>query len=60
MTKKEQQGLNIIYGHTGKRQVYETFKRNDPELAQKYLEFISKNQTAIYIKWDAKKKQFTS
>jgi hypothetical protein len=60
MTKKEQQGLNIIYGHAGKRQVYETFKRNDPELAQKYLEFISKNQTAIYIKWDAQKKKFTS
>ena len=60
MTKKEQQGLNIIYGHTGKRQVYETFKRNDPELAKKYLEFISKNQTAIYIKWDVHKKKFTS
>ncbi len=52
--------MNIIYGHTGKRQVYETFKRNDPELAKKYLEFISKNQTAIYIKWDVEKKKFTS
>ncbi len=58
MTKKEQSGLGIINGHLGKRRVYETYKSSNPEMAQKYLEFISNNQGAQYIKWDDSKKKF--
>ena len=58
MTKKEKVGLDLIYSHAGKRRVYETYLRTNPEMAQKYLEFISKNQAAQYIKWDGVKKQF--
>jgi len=59
MTKKEQTGLSIIYGHAGKRYVYENFKKNDPSMAEKYLQFISKNQSAQYISWNNTKKKFT-
>ncbi len=58
MTKKEQQGLSIINGHVGKKRVYETYKQSNPEMAQKYLEFISKNNDAQYIKWNTAKKKF--
>lgn len=59
MTKKEQAGLNLIYSHSGKARVYETYKKTNPGMAQKYLEFIAKNQEAQYIKWDDSKKKFT-
>ena len=58
MTKKEQNGLSIINGLLGKRRVYETYKNSNPEMAQKYLEFISNNQGAKYITWDDTKKKF--
>lgn len=60
MTKKEQAGLSIINGHLGKRKVYEIYRKTNPEMAQKYLEFIAKNQGATYIKWDDSKKKFTA
>jgi hypothetical protein len=50
MTKKEKIGLDLIYGHAGKRLVYETYKRTNPEMAQKYLEFVANNQAIQYIK----------
>ena len=58
MTKKEKVGLDLIYGHAGKRRVYETYLKSNPEMAKKYLEFISKNTAAQYIKWDGIKKKF--
>lgn len=58
MTKKEKIGLDLIYSHAGKRRVYETYLKTNPEMAQKYLEFISKNQDIHYIKWDGLKKKF--
>ena len=58
MTKKEKIGLDLIYSHAGKRRVYETYLKSNPEMAQKYLEFISKNNMAQYIKWDGIKKKF--
>jgi hypothetical protein len=58
MTKKEKVGLDLIYGHAGKRLVYETYKRTNPEMAQKYLEFVANNQAIQYIKWDDSKKKF--
>ena len=58
MTKKEKVGLNLIYSHAGKRRVYETYLKTNPEMAAKYLEFISKNQAIQYIKWDGVKMKF--
>lgn len=60
MTKKEKVGLNLIYSHSGRKRVYETYKKVNPEMAQKYLEFISKNQAVQYIKWNDHKKKFTA
>jgi hypothetical protein len=60
MTKKEKVGLNLINSHAGKRRVYETYKQTNPEMAQKYLEFVAKNQAVQYIKWDDTKKKFTA
>lgn len=60
MSKKEQTGLNIINGHIGKRRVYESYKKSNPDMAEKYLQFISKNQSAQYIIWNDKKKKFTA
>ncbi|MEZ5082745.1 MAG: hypothetical protein R2750_04775 [Bacteroidales bacterium] len=60
-TKKDwrKKGLNTINGHKGKRQVYETYQEKDPEMAEEYLKFVSKNSNATYISWDEKKKKFT-
>jgi hypothetical protein len=58
MTKKEQIGLNIINSHLGKRKVYNTYKESNPEMAEKYLAFISKNTDAQYIKWESNKNKF--
>jgi len=59
MTKKQEEaGLKVIYGHRGKRITYETYQENNPDLAEKYLEFISKNKTAQYIVWNAERKKF--
>ncbi len=56
--KKEAAALKIINAHRGKKIVYDTYQEVDPERAQKYLEFIAKNQDATYIKWDAVKQRF--
>ncbi len=60
MTKKEKTGLNLIYSHAGRTRVYETYKRTNPEMAQKYLEFVANNQAVQYIKWNDSKKKFTA
>ena len=56
--KREENALRIINAHRGKKIVYNTYKENNPEMAQKYLEYIAKNETATYIKWDEKKQKF--
>jgi hypothetical protein len=59
MTQNEEKiALNLINSHAGKRRVYETYKRTNPEMAQKYLEWVAKNQSIQYIKWDDQKKKF--
>ena len=58
MTKKERTALTIIYNHAGKRRVFETYQSCNPEMARKYLDFISKNRWAIYIKWNEEKREF--
>ncbi|MCA9487765.1 MAG: hypothetical protein KC516_02275 [Nanoarchaeota archaeon] len=60
LTKKEKAGLDLIYSVKGKRRVYELYLKNNPEMAQKYLEFVSKNLSESYIKWDDEKKRFTA
>jgi hypothetical protein len=60
MTNKEKAGLRLIYSHSGKKRVYESYKQTNPDMAQKYLEFIAKNQDVQYIMWNNKKKKFTA
>ena len=59
-TKKEKTALKVIYGHAGKRFVYEAYSATAPEMAQKYLQFISKNPWELYIKWDKEKQRFVA
>lgn len=60
LSKKEKTALKLIYKHSGKRFVYETLSRTCPEMAQKYLKFVSKNLYAVYIKWDEDQKKFVA
>ena len=60
LTKKEKTALKVIYSHAGKRFVYETYSRTSPEMARKYLIFVSKNLWAVYFKWDKEKKRFVA
>jgi hypothetical protein len=57
-TKREESGLKTIYGHAGKRLVYEVYARQNPEMAMKYLEFVIKNPWVQYIRWDREEKRF--
>lgn len=59
LTKKERKGLNIIKKHAGKRLVFETYLETNPLMAEKYLDFISHNLHARYIRWDSNRQQFT-
>lgn len=54
-TKK---ALEVIYSHCGKRRVYQMYLKNNPQLAEKYVKFISKNIDAIYIYWDKEREAF--
>jgi hypothetical protein len=58
MTAKERNALKVIYSHAGKRRVFETYQSCNPEMARKYLDFVSKNPWAIYIRWDEEKREF--
>jgi ribosomal protein S7 len=60
MTRKEKTALKVIYNHAGKRLVFETYSKINPEMANKYLHFISKNPWAVYIKWDDIKMRFVA
>lgn len=59
-SKKERVALKAIYSHAGKKLVYETYSIHQPEMAEKYLNFLSRRPWATYIKWDNDKKQFVS
>ena len=60
LTKKERTALNVIYRHAGKRFVYETYSKIQPEMARKYLVFVAKNPWVLYFKWDENKKKFVA
>ena len=57
---KREKGLEAINGHKGKRKVYETYKKQNPEMAEAYVEFHAKQPDATYITWDKDKARFTS
>jgi hypothetical protein len=59
LSKKEQKALAVISAHTGKRQVFETYLSANPQMAEKYLKFISVNPGARYVKWDSARGKFT-
>ncbi len=58
MSKKEKKALAVIEKHPGKKQVYDKLLVTNPERAEKYLDFISKNKDVQYIKWDDIKSKF--
>ena len=60
LTKKERTALKVIYSHAGKRFVYEAYSRTSPEMAKKYLVFVSKNPWILYFKWDEDRKKFVA
>lgn len=51
-------GEDLIYGHAGKRLVYESYKRVNSEIAQKYLEFVARNPEIQIIRWNEEKRKF--
>jgi len=53
-------GEKIISIHKGKYETYQKYMSINPEIAQKYLCFIGKNPSAVYIRWDKAKERFTS
>jgi len=58
ISNKEHKGLAVIHGHPGKRRVFQTYVHTNPQMAIKYLKFISENPYIRYIKWDALKQKF--
>jgi hypothetical protein len=59
LSRREQKALAVISSHCGKRQVFETYLTVNPDMAEKYLKFISQNLGARYVKWDASRGKFT-
>ena len=59
MTKKELRGLKEINSHSGKKKVYDVYKKTNPDMADKYLNFVSKNTGVQYISWNSKKNKFS-
>lgn len=59
LSRKEQKALVVISSHSGKRQVFETYLAENPQMAEKYLKFIAGNPLARYVKWDSDRNKFT-
>lgn len=57
---REQAALKVIEKHKGKRIVYETYRRQDPDMAEKYINFIARNRNAMYISWDKERQRFVA
>ncbi|MCD4694632.1 MAG: hypothetical protein K8S16_00215 [Bacteroidales bacterium] len=54
----KEKGLKAIEEHKGKKQVYEVYQKKNPQMAEEYLKFVSKNSDATYISWDKDRKKF--
>ncbi len=50
ISEEEKAGLKIIYNDEDRSRVFETYLKINPEMAQKYLSFISKNPYLQYHK----------
>lgn len=57
-SRKGKKAMEIIYGHCGKRRVFENYMKKNPEMARKYIDYIVKNPDAVYIRWDDRRKRF--
>lgn len=58
--KRFEKGMKVINSHKGKQNVYETYKKLDPAIAEEYVKFLSKQPDAVYIRWDKEKKRFVA
>ncbi|MBN1337794.1 MAG: hypothetical protein JXA03_00645 [Bacteroidales bacterium] len=60
VNKIAKKGLDEINKHKGKKLTYETYMKVDPEIAQKYVEFVGTHLGVQYIRWDTEKKRFVA
>lgn len=51
-----ERAINIIMGHTARKQAYEQLLERDPERAEKFVEFFRQNPAAKYPIWDPEKR----
>jgi hypothetical protein len=56
---KRKAALKIINDHKTKKAAYDKFKDEDPDKAEKFVQFIMKKPYARYFKWDPEKKEFS-
>jgi len=54
----EEEALKRIESHPVKKEAYEKMKAEDPEKAEKYVDFVRHNPTAKYVQWNEEKKRF--
>lgn len=57
-SRQEKRAMEIIYKHSGKRKVFETYLKYNPAMARKYLKFIASNPWAQYMVWDTDESRF--
>lgn len=57
LTKEEaiQKGLNIVSEHRTKNMVYKSWLEKNPEIAEKFLEFIGNNPEVKFPRWNGEK-----
>ena len=56
--QKRKAALDFIKGHRVYNEAYEKMLKEDPEKAEKYVQFRIDNPDKKYIKWDDVKKEF--
>jgi hypothetical protein len=56
--KRKDKALEIINSHWGKKRVYEAYLRMNPQMAEKYLQFVTNNGDVTYISWNKEKQRF--
>ena len=56
----QDKGLEVINGHKGKKKVYESYQKLNPEIAEEYVKFNAKQPNSTYIIWDKEKNRFTT
>jgi hypothetical protein len=58
--QKRKAALDFIKGHRVYNEAYEKMLKEDPEKAEKYVQFRIDNPDKKYIKWDDVKKEFVA